>query len=1074
MGEFVHLHLHSEFSLLDGVNRINEIPKNVKAKGMDAVAITDHGNMFGAVNFYNACMKEGVKPIIGAEVYLSPRDMHSKEYGVDTTRYHLILLAKNEKGYRNLTHLVTASNLEGMYYKPRIDKKILEEYSEGLICLSACMAGEVPQLVLEDEAKAKQAAMWYKKVFGDDYYIEIQSNGLGNQKLVNQKLIKLARELEIELVATNDCHYAERENVLDQEIVICIQTGKKLSDEDRMTIGTDELYIKSPEEMKEQFKNFPDAIANTVKIAEKCNFDFEFGHTILPNYNTPNGEDHAEYLKKLCKEGLKKRYDNITDEIRKRAEYELSVIIQMGYVDYYLIVADYVNYAKSKNIPVGPGRGSGAGSLLAYAIGITEVDPMKYDLLFERFLNPERVSMPDFDIDFCNERRDEVIQYVEEKYGKDHVSQIITFGTMAARMAIRDVGRVLDIRFDKVDKIAKLIPSGPNITIDYALETSKELLDEYENDEEVKTLIDHAKRLEGMPRNLSTHACGVVITKEPVETYVPLASNDNNIITQYTMDILERLGLLKMDFLGLRTLSVIDECEKMVKKTRGITVKYDEEYDDPKVFELWKNADTLGVFQFESEGMIRFMKELAPDSLEDIIAGVSLYRPGPMDQIPRYIEGKKNKKSIKYLHEKLEPILDVTYGCMVYQEQVMQITRELAGYSYARADIVRRAMGKKKIDVMEKEREIFIHGLEEDGKVIVPGCVRNGISEDIANEIFDEMYEFAKYAFNKSHAAAYSILSYKTAYLKTYYKEELYAATMNSYLGNLTKIATYITDAKRHGITILPPNINESFVKFTAIPKDHVIRFGIGSIKTVGEVASKIIIEERKQNGNYLDFRDFVERTNKMGVNKKAIESLIKVGAFDCFEENRGTLLKSYEDIIDSVNNVNTGFSGQTSMFDMIEDANDVTYTVVEDISNNEKLKYEKELLGMYVSGHPLEKVYKYIEKKINFNSDMLEKMKLGKLHMKNNATMITAGMISDVTRKTTKKGNLMVFVTLEDIYGEMELILFENQYMRFKELLKEDNVVAVKVRIGIKNDTDVTLYVDSMTNINFNKKNEE
>ena len=1073
MGDFVHLHLHSEFSLLDGVNRINDIPKNIKSKGMDAVAITDHGNMFGAVNFYDACIKEGVKPIIGAEVYLSPRDMHSKEYGIDTTRYHLILLVKNEIGYRNLTHLVTASNLEGMYYKPRIDKEILKEYSEGLICLSACMAGEISQLVLEDETKARQAAIWYKKVFGDDYYIEIQSNGLANQKLVNQKLIKLARELEIELVATNDCHYAERENVIDQEIVICIQTGKKLSDEDRMSIGTDELYIKSPEEMKEEFKNFPDAIANTVKIAEKCNFNFEFGHTILPNYNTPNGKDHAEYLKELCKEGLKKRYDNKTDEIRKRAEYELSVIIQMGYVDYYLIVADYVNYAKSKNIPVGPGRGSGAGSLLAYAIGITEVDPLKYDLLFERFLNPERVSMPDFDIDFCNERREEVIRYVEEKYGKDHVSQIITFGTMAARMAIRDVGRVLDIRFDKVDKIAKLIPTGPNITIEYALETSKELLDEYENDEDVKTLIDHAKRLEGMPRNLSTHACGVVITKEPVETYVPLASNDNSVITQYTMDILERLGLLKMDFLGLRTLSVIDECEKMVKKTRGITVKYDDNYDDPNVFELWKNADTLGVFQFESEGMIRFMKELSPDSLEDIIAGVSLYRPGPMDQIPRYIEGKKNRKSIKYLHEKLEPILDVTYGCMVYQEQVMQITRELAGYSYARADIVRRAMGKKKIDVMEKEREIFINGLVEDGKVIVPGCVRNGVSEDIANEIFDEMYEFAKYAFNKSHAAAYSILSYKTAYLKTYYKEELYAATMNSYLGNLTKISTYIIDAKRHGITILPPNINESFVKFTAIPKDNVIRFGVGSIKTVGEVASKIIIEERKKNGNYLDFRDFVERTNKIGVNKKAIESLIKVGAFDCFKENRGTLLKSYEDIIDSVNNTDNGFRGQTSMFDMIEDTTDVTYTIVEDISNNEKLKYEKELLGIYVSGHPLEKVYKYIEKKINFNSDMLEKIKSGKLHLKNNTTMLTAGMISNVTRKTTKKGNLMVFVILEDIYGEMELILFENQYMRFKELLKEDNIVAVKVRIGIKNETDVTLYVDNMTNINFKKKNE-
>ena len=788
MPDFVHLHIHSEFSLLDGANRIKDLPVRAKELGMKAMAITDHGVMYGVIDFYKACKKEGIKPIIGCEVYVASRTRFDKE-PQDKKYYHLILLAKNNKGYQNLSKLVSLGFTEGYYYKPRIDLEILEKYHEGIICLSGCLAGSVSQAILNGNIEeAENVAKWHKNVFGEDYYLEIQNNGVKEQVMVNQKIIQIARRLDIPIVATNDAHYLKREDAYNHEVLLCIQTGKRITDEDRMRFETDELYVKSPEEMSEYFKNFSDAIENTVKIAEKCNVEFEFGHTILPNYDVPEEyATHYDYFKKLCDDGIKKRYgENPSQEILDRAEYELKIISQMGYVDYYLIVWDYINYAKSIGIPVGPGRGSGAGSILAYAIGITDIDPMKYNLLFERFLNPERISMPDFDVDFCYERRGEVIDYVERKYGKDHVSQIITFGTMSARMVIRDVGRALDMPYAECDKLAKMIPNELHITIKKAMEQNKELRDLYEQDDEIHKMLDIAMALEGMPRQASTHACGIVITKEPVDTYVPLYVRDGQISTQFIMTTLEELGLLKMDFLGLRTLTVIQDAINLVKENRGIDVEFDKDMNDPNVYKLWQNGESVGIFQFESQGMTNFMKELKPDCLEDIIAGVSLYRPGPMDQIPRYIKNKKDPENAEYTHPSLIPILKVTYGCMVYQEQVMQIVRDLAGYSLGRADLVRRAMGKKKLDVMAKEREYFIHGqTDENGNVVIKGCIRNGIDEASANKIFDEMAEFAKYAFNKSHAAAYAVVSYRTAYLKAYYPEEFMAATLNSFLGNL-------------------------------------------------------------------------------------------------------------------------------------------------------------------------------------------------------------------------------------------------------------------------------------------------
>ncbi len=773
MSEFVHLHIHSEFSLLDGANRIKDLPVRAKELGMNAMAITDHGSMFGVIDFYKACKANDVKPIIGCEVYVAPRSRKDKDPNIDAKYNHLILLAKDNQGYKNLATLVSMGYTEGFYYKPRIDHEIIEKYHEGIVCLSACLAGEVNQAILaNDMEKAKEIALWYKSIFGEDYYLEIQNNGIKEQVLANQKLIQLSRELDIPLVATNDAHYLTREDAYNHEVLLCIQTGKRMTDEDRMKFDTDELYVKSPQEMNDYFINVPDAIENTVKIAEKCNVEFEFGHTILPNYDVPKEfETHYDYLEKLTYDGLKNRYgENISDEILERTKYELSVIKKMGYVDYFLIVWDYIHYAKTHDIPVGPGRGSGAGSIVAYSIEITDIDPIQYNLIFERFLNPERISMPDFDVDFCYEKRDKVIEYVEQKYGKDHVSQIITFGTMSARMVIRDVARVLDMPYAEADKLAKMIPNELHITIKKAMEQNIELKDLYDTDEKIKKMLDIAMALEGMPRQASTHACGIVITKEPVVSYVPLYVRDGAISTQYIMTTLEELGLLKMDFLGLRTLTVIQDTIDLVKQNKNIDVKFDEKMDDPKVYKLWQNGESVGIFQFESQGMTNFMKELKPDGLEDIIAGVSLYRPGPMDQIPRYIANKKDPEHAVYTHPALKPILKVTYGCMVYQEQVMQIVRDLAGYSLGRADLVRRAMGKKKLDVMAKEREIFIHGqTDENGNVIVPGCVRNGIDEKSADKIFDEMAEFAKYAFNKSHAAAYAVVSYRTAYLKAYY-----------------------------------------------------------------------------------------------------------------------------------------------------------------------------------------------------------------------------------------------------------------------------------------------------------------
>ena len=1077
MPEFVHLHVHSEYSLLDGANRIKDLPVRAKELGMKAIALTDHGVMYGAVEFYKECKKNNIKPIIGCEVYVAPRGRLNKEANVDNVYNHLILLAKNEIGYQNLIKLVSIGFTEGFYYKPRIDLEVLEKYHEGLIALSACLAGSVPQEIQKGNIeKAKEIALWYKKVFGEDYYLELQYNGLKEQVLVNQQLVQIGRELNIPIVGTNDAHYLKKEDAYNHEVLLCIQTGKKMADTERMKFETNEFYIKSPEEMEEYFKNLPEALDNTVKIAEKCNFDFEFGHTKLPNYDVPpEYKTHEEYFRKLCNDGIKKRYgENPGQEIINRVEYEMSVIEKMGYVDYYLIVWDFIHYAKSQGISVGPGRGSGAGSIVAYAIEITDIDPIKYNLLFERFLNPERISMPDFDVDFCYERRQEVIDYVARKYGSDHVSQIITFGTMAARMVIRDVGRVLDIPYAEVDKLAKMIPMELHITIKKALEQNRELKELYENDEQTKKLLDIAMGLEGLPRNASTHACGVVITKNPVDTYVPLYVNEGNISTQYTMTLLEELGLLKMDFLGLRTLTVIADAKKLVKECRGIDVAFDKEMNDPNVYKLWQEGKTSGIFQFESAGMTNFMKELKPDGLEDIIAGVSLYRPGPMDQIPRYIKNKLNPGNVEYTHPALEPILNVTYGCMVYQEQVMQIVRELAGYSLGRADLVRRAMGKKKLDVMAKERQYFIYGqTDEDGNVIIPGCIRNGIDEESANKIFDEMAEFAKYAFNKSHAAAYAVVAYQTAYLKAYYKEEFMAATLNSFLGNLDKIPEYIYECKRLGIEILKPDINKSNTKFTV--DNSKIRFGLGSIKNVGIGAVDSIVQEREKNGPYKDFSDFCERIQGETVNRKCIESLIKAGAFECFPYTRSTLLASFESIIDTISDSERKtMQGQVSMFDIGTEDKKLEeikyhYTTLAEYSNRELLSMEKEMLGLYISGHPLEPLKQEIEEQTNINTlKMLEiKEQMENLEQdveyKDEQFVKYAGIITKVKKKYTKKNTIMAFVTIEDLYGECEIIVFDNCYNRYSNYLIEDNLVLVDGKLSIREDDDIKIVASSI-----------
>lgn len=1084
MSNFVHLHIHSEYSLLDGANRIKDLPIRAKELGMDAIALTDHGSMFGTIDFYKACKANGIKPIIGCEVYVAPRSRKDKDPNLDARYNHLILLAKNNDGYKNLAKLVSLGYTEGFYYKPRIDKETLEQYHENLICCSACLAGEVNQAILKNNMEeAKKVALWFKKLFGEDYYLEIQNNGIKEQVLVNQKLIELSRELDIPLVATNDAHYLKREDAYNHEVLLCIQTGKKMSDEDRMKFETDELYVKSPEEMSDYFKNVPEAIENTVKIAEKCNVEFEFGHTILPNYDAPEEfETHYDYLKKLCDDGIKNRYgENPTKEILERAEFEMNVINQMGYVDYFLIVWDYIHYAKTHNIPVGPGRGSGAGSIVAYAIEITDIDPIKYGLIFERFLNPERISMPDFDVDFCYEKRDQVIDYVCRKYGHDHVSQIITFGTMSARMVIRDVGRVLDVPYAETDKIAKMVPNELHITIKKAMEQNRELRDLYEQNSDMKKMLDIAMALEGMPRQASTHACGIVITKDPVVDYVPLYRRDDIISTQYIMTTLEELGLLKMDFLGLRTLTVIQDTIELVKANRGIDVEFDKDMNDSKVYKLWQDGNSVGIFQFESQGMTNFMKELKPDCLEDIIAGVSLYRPGPMDQIPRYIANKKDPEHAVYTHPALKPILEVTYGCMVYQEQVMQIVRDLAGYSLGRADLVRRAMGKKKLDVMAKERENFIHGqVDENGNIIIKGCVRNGIDEKSANKIFDEMAEFAKYAFNKSHAACYAVVAYRTAYLKAYYPVEFMAAMLNSFLGNLDKIPAYTEECKRLNIQILKPDINKSYTKFTV--DGDKIRFGLGSIKNVGTSAVDEIVAERDRNGQFKDFTDFCERIQETNVNKKCIESLIKAGAFDEFNETRRTLMESFESILDTITSSNKKeLEGQVNMFDLGgSDSKEMKYTFKEfpEYSRKELLFMEKEMLGLYISGHPLDNIRHQIEMQTNINSFQMRQMEntdeIGeeiRQEIKDGQMVKYAGIITKIKKKYTKNNKLMAFLTVEDLYGPTEIILFESAYQNCANVLMEDNIVLVNGRLSVREDEETKIVANQITEFATKKK---
>ena len=1071
--DFVHLHVHTEYSLLDGANRIKDLVTKVKENNMKAVAITDHGVMYGAVEFYKECIKQGVKPIIGCEVYVAPRTRFDKEVGIDDKYGHMILLCKDNEGYKNLIKIVSSSFIDGYYYKPRVDLDLLREYHKGLIATSACLVGYIPKAIIDgDMDKAKQIANEYIDIFGkENFYFELQNHGLEEQIIVNRGLIQLSKELGVELVVANDCHFLNKEDSYSHEVLLCIQTGKKMNDMDRFRFETNEVYVKTKEEMYEQFKNFPNALKNTVKIADRCNVTFEFGHTILPNFDTPNNMDHFEYLKKLTDDGLIKRFGNDIDKNKKeelynRINYELETINKMGYTDYFLIVWDFINYAKSQDIPVGPGRGSGAGSLVAYLIGITDVNPLQYGLIFERFLNPERVSMPDFDVDFCYERRQEVIEYVQRKYGDDHVAQIITFGTLAAKEVVRDVGRVLDVPYSKVDNISKKIPFAIHMTLDRALEENVELKELYEEDADAHKIIDIGRKLEGLPRHASTHAAGVVITKDPVDSYVPLYKGDNIISCQYTMTILEELGLLKMDFLGLRTLTVIADTEKLVLKNKKEEVKYDEEMNDPNIYKMFWSGDTSGIFQFESNGITAVMKELRPDRLEDLIAGVSLYRPGPMDQIPRYIEAKNNPAKVKYTHVKLEPILNVTYGCMVYQEQVMQIVRDLAGYSLGRADLVRRAMSKKKQDVMEQERKNFIYGITEGDKVIVPGCVRNGVDEASANKIYDEMAEFAKYAFNKSHAACYAVVAYRTAYLKYYYPSEFYASLLNSVIGSQNKVSYYTLECKLRGINVIRPSVNRSFARFS-VDKDDII-FGLAAIKNVGESAINAITNEREERGKFKSLIDFCERMADEQVNKKCVESLIMAGAFDDVDtHNRNTLLASFELIMDQVSSdIKRGLSGQMNIFEIGKKDDSVSmyqYVDRDEMPKSEMLSMEKDMLGFYVSGHPLEEYEQKILKISNIKSLDFEKAMedfdeetsdtLSKDSIKDGDFVKVVGLISKLRTKVTKAGDQMAFIDLEDLEGQIPVIVFAKTYSIYKNLLYEDAIIYIEGRISMKED---------------------
>ena len=1051
---FTHLHVHTEYSLLDGSNKINEYVSRVKELGMKSAAITDHGVMFGCIDFYKAAKAAGIKPILGCEVYVAPGSRFDKEKGKEEDRYyHLVLLAETQEGYQNLIKIVSYGFVDGFYYKPRVDMELLEQYHEGIIALSACLAGEVARnLARGFYEEGKKAALRYEKVFGKgNFFLELQDHGIPEQRQVNHELIRMSRETGIELVATNDVHYTYSSDAEAHDILLCVQTGKLLKDENRMRYEGGQYYVKSEEEMRRLFPYAPEAIENTGKIAERCNVEIEFGVTKLPKFDVPEGYTAWEYLNKLCFEGLDKRYTDNKEELKKRLNYELGVIKDMGYVDYFLIVWDFIRYAREQGIMVGPGRGSAAGSLVSYTLGITKLDPIKYDLLFERFLNPERVSMPDIDVDFCFERRQEVIDYVVEKYGKDQVVQIVTFGTMAARGVIKDVGRVMDVPYVQCDTIAKMIPQELNITIDKAMKANPELKKIYETDETVRKLIDMSRRLEGLPRHTSMHAAGVVISQKPVMEYVPLSrGSDGSLVTQFTMTTLEELGLLKMDFLGLRTLTVIQNAEKLVRRDKGIELDMDKiDYEDKKVYGMLGVGKTEGVFQLESTGMKNFMKELKPGNLEDIIAGLSLYRPGPMDFIPQYIKGKNNPDEIHYDCPELEPILKATYGCIVYQEQVMQIVRSLGGYTLGRSDLVRRAMSKKKASVMEKERQNFVYGNEEEG---VPGCIHRGISEKTANKIYDDMIDFAKYAFNKSHAAAYAVVSYQTAFLKYYYPVEYMAALMTSVIHNPSKVAEYILSSRKMQIEILPPDINFGESEFSA---DHgAIRYGLSAIKSLGAPMIRAIVEERNENGKYQSLRDFIERMSGRELNKRAIENLIKAGALDQVAGNRRQKLMVYAEIVDAVNQEKkNAMTGQMSLFDLISDEEKEAYEIqmpkVEEYSKEELLSFEKEVLGVYISGHPLEEYEERWRKNITARTvDFQIDEELGTSKAGDGEIAVIGGIITNKTVKYTRNNKVMAFLTIEDLVGTVEVVVFPNDYEKNVQKMEEDSKVFIRGKV--------------------------
>ena len=1074
---FTHLHVHTEYSLLDGSNKIKEYVSRVKELGMNSAAITDHGVMYGVIDFYKAARAAGIKPILGCEVYVAPGSRFDRELSHGDDRYyHLVLLAENNKGYQNLMKIVSKGFVEGYYYKPRVDMEVLETYHEGIIALSACLAGEVQRYLVRGlYEEAKETACKYEKCFGKgNFFLELQDHGIPDQKTVNAGLMRMSEETGIELVATNDVHYTYAEDAEPHDILLCLQTGKKLSDENRMRYEGGQYFVKSEEEMRALFPYAAQAIDNTQKIADRCNVEIEFGVTKLPHFDVPEGYDSWTYLNKLCHEGLVRRYPDKHDELLPKLDYELSVIQKMGYVDYFLIVWDFINYARTHGIPVGPGRGSAAGSLVSYTTGITNIDPIRYNLLFERFLNPERVTMPDIDIDFCYERRSEVIDYVIEKYGKDCVTQIVTFGTLAARGVIRDVGRVMDLPYNFCDTIAKNIPNELNITIDKALIMNPELRSMYESDETVKRLIDMAKRLEGLPRHTSMHAAGVVISQKAMDEYVPLSrSSDGTITTQFVMTTIEELGLLKMDFLGLRTLTVISDAVKLVEKNHGIKIDVDNiDYNDKKVLDSIGTGRCDGVFQLESAGMKNFMKELKPQSLEDVIAGISLYRPGPMDFIPKYIKGKNEPESVTYVCKELEPILEPTYGCIVYQEQVMQIVQNLAGYTMGQADNIRRAMSKKKQYVIDAERQNFVYGNEEQG---IKGCIANGISEQAANQIYDSMVDFAKYAFNKSHAAAYAVVAYQTAYLKYYYPVEFMAALMTSVIDNTRKVAEYIYSCRQMGIKVLSPDINEGEGRFLAT-KDG-IRYGMYAIKSIGRQVIDIILAEREANGKYITLSDFLSRVAGREVNKRAVENLIKAGACDGLDGNRQQMLLVYNTLIDNLNQEKkNSLAGQMSLFDLVSEEEKKAYEVrfpnVEEYTKEIKLGFEKEVLGIYLSGHPLEEYEEKWRKNISaVTADFMLDEETNAVKIKDNQSVVIGGIITEKTIKYTKQNKAMAFITVEDLFGTVEVIIFPRDYEKYSRYLNEDEKVFIAGHANVEEDKNGKLICEKIYSFDDTKR---